>query len=78
MQILPEASLTNEIKFHFIAIRNNAIRIVYDKDRSAYTKPLFKNTKALTAYETNLFQILSLISKCKNVKTEPRYLLIII
>ena len=45
-------------------------RIIYDKDRFAHTKPLFKHAKALTVYEIKLFQILSLIFKCKN-RTAP-------
>ena len=47
-----------------------AIRIIYDKDRFAHTKPLIKHAKALLVYEINLFQILSLIFKCKN-RTAP-------
>ena len=50
--------------------QKHAIRIIYDKDRFAHTKPLFKHAKALTVYEINLFQILSLISKCRN-RTAP-------
>ena len=50
--------------------QKHAIRIIYDKDRFAHTKPLFKHAKALTVYEINLFQILSLIFKCKN-RTAP-------
>ena len=46
------------------------IRIIYYKDRFAHTKPLFKHAKALTVYEINLFQILSLIFKCKS-RTAP-------
>ena len=41
-------------------------KIIYDKDRFAHTKPLFKHVKALTVDEINLFQILSLIFKRKN------------
>ena len=48
----------------------HAIRIIYDKDRFSRTKPLFKHAKALTVYEISLFQILSLIFKCKN-RTAP-------
>ena len=50
--------------------QEHAIRIIYDKDRFAHTKPLFKHAKALTVYEINLFQILFLIFKCKN-RTTP-------
>ena len=50
--------------------RKHAFRIIYDKDRFAHTKPLFKHEKALRLYEINLFQILSLIFKCKN-RTAP-------
>ena len=50
--------------------RKHAIRIIYEKDRFAQTKPLFKHAKALAVYEINLFQILSLIFKCKN-RTPP-------
>ena len=46
--------------------QKHAIRIIYDKDRFAHTKALFKHAKALTVYQINLFQILSLIFKCKN------------
>ena len=46
--------------------QKHAIRTIYDKDRFAYTKPLFKHAKALTVYEINLFQILFLIFKRKN------------
>ena len=46
--------------------RKHAIRIIYDKDRFAHTKPLFKHAKALKVYKINLFQILSLIFKCEN------------
>ena len=46
--------------------QKHAIRIIYDKDRFAHTTPLFKHAKALTVYEINLFQILSLIFQCKN------------
>ena len=45
--------------------QKRAIRIIYDKDPFAHTKPLFKHAKALTVYEINLFRILSLIFKCK-------------
>ena len=55
--------------------QKHAIRIIYDKDRFAHTKPLFKHAKALTVYEINLFQILSLIL---SVKTEPSYSFFII
>ena len=60
-------------KSHLISLyrhQKHAIRIIYDKDRFARTKPLFKHAKALTGYEINLFQILSLIFKCKN-RTAP-------
>ena len=57
MQILLGPTLTNQ---------KHAIRIIYDKDRFAHTTPLFKHAKALTVYEINLFQILSLIFQCKN------------
>ena len=50
--------------------QKHAIRIIYDKDRFAHTKLLFKHAKALTVYEINLFQILSLIFKCKK-RTAP-------
>ena len=50
--------------------QKHAIRIIYDKDRFAHTKCLSKHVKALTVYEINLFQILSLIFKCKN-RTAP-------
>ena len=50
--------------------QEHANRIIYDKDRFAHTKPLFKQAKALTVYEINLFQILFLIYKCKN-RTTP-------
>ena len=46
--------------------QKHAIRIIYDQDRFAHTKPLFQHAKALTVYEINIFQILSLIFKCKN------------
>ena len=46
--------------------QKHAVRIIYDKGRFAHTKPLFKHAKALTVYEINLFQILSLIFKCRN------------
>ena len=50
--------------------QKHSIRIIYDKDRFAHTKPLFKHAKSLTLYEINLFQILSLIFKCKNITTQ--------
>ena len=50
--------------------QKHVIRIIYDKDRFAHTKPLFKQVKALTVYEINLFHILSLIFKCK-IRTAP-------
>ena len=50
--------------------QKHAIRIIYDKDRFAHTKPLFKYAKALTVYEINLIQILHLMLKCKD-KTTP-------
>ena len=50
--------------------QKHAIRIIYDKDRFAHTKPLFKHAKALTVYEINLFQILSLVFKRK-IRTAP-------
>ena len=50
--------------------QKHAIRIINDKDRFAHTKPLFKLAKALTVYEINLFQILSLMFMCKN-RTVP-------
>ena len=50
--------------------KHHAIRIICDKDRFAHMKPLFKHAKALTVYAINLFQILSLIFKCKN-RTVP-------
>ena len=46
--------------------QKHAIRIIYEKDCFAQTKPLFKHAKALAVYEINLFQILSLIFKCKS------------
>ena len=46
--------------------QKHGIRIIYDKDRFAHTKPLFKHAKSLTVYEVNLFQILFLIFKCKS------------
>ena len=50
--------------------QKHAINIIYHKYRFAHTKPFFKNSKALTVYEINLFHILSLIFKCKN-RTAP-------
>ena len=50
--------------------QKHAVRIIYDKDRFAHTKPLFKHAKTLTVYEINLLQILSLTCKCKN-RTAP-------
>ena len=50
--------------------QKHAIRIIYDKDRFAHTKPLFKYAKALTVYKINLIQILHLMLKCKD-KTTP-------
>ena len=55
--------------------QKRAIRIFYDEDRFAHTEALFKNAKALTGYEVNLFQILSLFIslyftfKCRNRTT---------
>ena len=45
--------------------QKHAITIIYDKHRFVHTKPFFKNTKALTVYEINLFQILSLVFNWK-------------
>ena len=45
-----------------------AIRIIYNKDRFAHAKPLFKHAKALTVYKIDLFQILSLIFKCSSLR----------
>ena len=45
----------------FCRQQKHAIRIIYDKDRFAHRKPLFKHAKLLTVYEIDLFQILSLI-----------------
>ena len=50
--------------------QKHAIKIIYDNDRFIQTKPLFKHAEALMVYEINLFQILSLIFKCKN-RTAP-------
>ena len=50
--------------------QKHAIRIIYDKDRFTHTKPLFKHAIALTVYEINLFQTLTLILKCKD-RTAP-------
>ena len=47
--------------------QKHEIRIIYDKDRFAHTKLLFKHGKALTVYEINIFKILSLIFKRKNI-----------
>ena len=55
--------------------QKHAVRIIYDKDRFAHTKPLFIHAKALTVYEINLFQTLSLYL---SVKTEPRHSFFII
>ena len=46
-----------------------AIRIIYDKDCFAHTKPFCKHVKALTVYEINLFQILPMIFKSKTRTT---------
>ena len=60
-----------QIKFNFyLSHQKHAIRIIYDKDHFAPTKSLFKYAKALKVYEIKLFQILSLIFKCK---TEPSH-----
>ena len=56
-------------KLNLISIyrhQKHAVRITYDKYLFIHMKPLFKHVKALTVYEINLFQILSLIFKCKN------------
>ena len=56
-------------KSNFISLyrhQKHAIRIIDNKDRFTHMKPLFKHANALTVYEINLFQILSLIFKCKN------------
>ena len=45
--------------------QKHAIRIPYDKDRLAHSKPLLKHAKTLKLHEINLFHILSLIFKCK-------------
>ena len=61
--------LMKQLYFSFIQSYlsyENPIRIIYDKDRFAHTKPLFKHAKVLTVYEINVFQVLSLIFKCKN------------
>ena len=50
--------------------QKHGINIIYHKDRFAHTKPFFKNSKVLTVYEINLFQVLYLIFKCKN-RTAP-------
>ena len=50
--------------------QKHAIRIIYDKDRFAHTKLLFKYAKPLTVYEIYLFQILSLMLKRKD-RTTP-------
>ena len=50
--------------------QKHAIRIIYDQDRFAHTKPLFKHAKALRVYEINLFQISSLIFEFKD-RTVP-------
>ena len=50
--------------------QKHAISIIYDKDRFAHMKPLFKHAKALTVYEINLFQILSLGSFIKYVRSD--------
>ena len=55
--------------------QKHAVRIIYDKDRFAHTKPLFIHAKTLTVYEINLFQTLSLYL---SVKTEPRHSFFII
>ena len=70
MQILLGLALTNQNLISLYRHQKHAIRIIYDKDRFAHTKPLFKHAKAVTVYEINLFQILSLIFKCKS-RTVP-------
>ena len=56
-----------QIKFNFyLSHQKHAIRIIYDKDHFAPRKSLFKYAKALKVYEIKLFQIFSLIFKCKN------------
>ena len=64
------ASTNKSNLIYFYRHQNHAIRIIYEKDRFARMKSLFKRAKALTVYEINLFQILSLIFKCKN-RTAP-------
>ena len=70
---IPWASTIKSDLISLYCYQKHAIRIIYDKDRFAQTKFLFKHAKALTVHEINLFKILSLI-----FKTEQRHSFFII
>ena len=46
--------------------QKHAIRIIYAANRLAHTKPLFMEMKILNVYEINVFQVLTLMFKCKH------------
>ena len=45
--------------------QKKAVRIINFKDRFNHSKPLFTEMKILNLYEVNVFQVLSLMFKCK-------------
>ena len=63
------ASTYKSILIYLYRNQEHAIRIIYDKDRFVATEPLFWYAKAITLYEINLFQIISLIFQCKHRTT---------
>ena len=46
--------------------QKHSIRLLSFKDQFPYSRPLFKEIRALNIYEINIFNILYLMFKCKN------------
>ena len=46
--------------------QKHAVRIIYNKDKFTYLKPLMRDMKALNVYQTNIFQVLKFMYKSKH------------
>ena len=46
--------------------QKHAIRVIHHKDRYTHAKPLFRNIKALSVFQINIFQTLCFTFRCKH------------
>ena len=55
----------------FIWNRKNVVRVVFNKDKLAYSKPLYENLNALYIYKINIYQHLNFVHKFNDNQILP-------